>query len=105
MLDRRGFLTGMCSALAAVPLAGLANGHEGRKVVDGFKVGAVFNQEFKDLHFRTPIRTGWVQGCSFINCTYDDVILESLPGQDFRLVNCLFQFPPDHNGRGFIARG
>lgn len=104
MLDRRGFLLSACASLAAVPLAGLASEHGGRKVVDGFTSTFVCGHEFKDLHFRTPIRTRHIQACSFINCTYNDVLIEAIPGKNFYMVNCLFRFPQDYDGRGFITR-
>lgn len=103
MLDRRGFLLSACASLAAVPLAGLASEHGGRKVVDGFTVNVVCSQEFRDLHFRTPIRTSFAAGCRFTNCSCDSYLLESIPGTRMRALNCYFQVPDDFKGKGCIA--
>lgn len=98
MLDRRGFLTSLCASLAAVPLASLAGEHGGRKVVDGFTVDTLLNQEFRDLHFRTPIQARFVSKCRFINCNCDRSLVISFPGERVTLLGCYFDLPADFKG-------
>lgn len=98
MLDRRGFLVSMCASLAAVPLASLASEYGGRKVVDGFTVDTLLNQEFRDLHFRTPIQSRFVSKCRFINCNCDSSLIASFPGKALGVLGCHFDIPADFKG-------
>jgi hypothetical protein len=109
-MDRRRFFQ-MAGAACAAGVATLtARSVAGRthfvgETIHGSDFGPVVEGlTFERCHFAEPLKCRLVSQCVFDHCTYADVIIQSLKGEDLYMPHCVWKFPTA-GVRGLFAGG